>query len=899
MERHSRGGRTPRVSLTRLDEYLRALAEELSARGVSATAIVDEARGHLQDAIERGIRSGVPADVAEQRALARFGAPAVVAAAYAKPTRRRPLDTLIAAWDAATTECWTARRSLRSTPVFTAATLLILALGIAASAAVFSVAYGVLWRPLPYRDAGRLAVIEATRDYSGRAQPVPVRFSLSSLDAFRAAPDVYQSVAMVAPASATVVDDVGARRVPIAWVTDNFFDVLHPQLLQGRPLGAGDERAVVVSARFWRNALHGVDDVIGRSLVVDATSNIIVGVADATFQMPSAETDIWRLAAPTGAPSLHERGVGPFLPIVRLRPNATIAGAAGEAQSAVDRLMHDYPTRYEHMHASVRSLRDLVVGRARPALLAVLAAAVLLLAVACANVAVLFLVRRTARARAMAVRAALGASRLRLTGYATIEAGIVALAGASAGLVLSAGLVRALVALAPANVPRLDAVHVDWPTAAFAGAVGMVATMAIGLLAATRQDRATSVLKAGASANDSPTADRVRSLLVITEFALVTVLLVGAALFGRSLMRLLHADIGVSTDRVAVARVDLPTIDGASSNRQIASLDQVMTRVGGLPNVLDVAATSSLPPNVAGVQYTMTRIDEAVGRPTDYLVDAVTVTPRWFNVLRVPLVAGRVFTDADDAQHPAVMIMSRETARNLFGAGDPIGRTMTLPTTGPARHETVTLVGIIANIKYAGLDAAPNGAIYRPFAQQPWPSVFVMARTSGDPAEVASVMRPAIAGVDRRIDVSQASTLDADVSADAAPPRFRALLVATFAALATTMAGVGLYGVTAYALSRRTAEMGIRIALGATRGAIVTMAVSQVLRLAFAGVAIGMAAGYALSRMIETLLFGIAPADWVSFSAAGVILLAVSVAAALGPARRASRVDPVVALRAE
>jgi ABC-type antimicrobial peptide transport system permease subunit len=211
----------------------------------------------------------------------------------------------------------------------------------------------------------------------------------------------------------------------------------------------------------------------------------------------------------------------------------------------------------------------------------------------------------------------------------------------------------------------------------------------------------------------------------------------------------------------------------------------------------------------------------------------------------------------------------------------------------------VTLVGIIANIKYAGLDAAPNGAIYRPFAQQPWPSVFVMARTSGDPTGVASMMRPTIAGVDRRIDVSQASTLAANVSADAAPPRFRALLVAAFAALATTMAGVGLYGVTAYALSRRTAEMGIRIALGATRRAIVTMAVSQVLRLAFAGVAIGMAAGYALSRTIETLLFGIPPADWVSFSAAGVILLAVSVAAALGPARRASRVDPVVALRAD
>ncbi|HWB16324.1 MAG TPA: ADOP family duplicated permease [Vicinamibacterales bacterium] len=887
------------MSLTPLDEYLTALAKELRARGVSATEIVDEARGHLQDAIERGIRSGVPADVAERRALARFGTPSVVAAAYVRPAPRRPFDALSAAWDVTTAECRTAIRSLRSTPVFTAATLLTLALGIAASAAVFSVAYGVLWRPLPYRDAGHLAVIEATRDYSGRSQPVPVQFSLSSVDAFRAAPDVYQSVAMVAPASATVVDDVGSRRVPIARVTDNFFDVIGGHLLQGRPLRAGDERAVVVSARFWRNALHGVDDVIGRSLLVDTTPNTIVGVTDATFQTPSAQTDIWRLAVPSNTPSLQERGVGAFLPVVRLQPNATIAEATGEAQAAVDRLMHDYPMRYEHMHASARSLRDLVVGPARPALLVVLAAAVLLLAVACADVAVLFLVRRTARARDMAVRAALGASRRRLTVYATIEAGIVALAGTTAGLVLSAGLVRALVALAPANVPRLDVVHVDWPTAAFAGAVGAVATMAIGFLAAARQDRATYVLKSGASANDSPAADRGRSLLVIAEFALVTILLVGATLFGRSLIRLLHTDIGVSTDRVAAARIDLPTVDSASSDRQIATLQQIIARVGGLPTVLDVAATSSLPPNVAGPQYTMTRIDEAVGHPTDYLVDAVTVTPRWFDVLRVPLVAGRIFTDADDAQHPAVMIMSRETARNLFGAGDPIGRTMTLPTTGPSRHETVTLVGIIANIKYAGLDAAPNGAIYRPFAQQPWPSVFVMARTSGDPTEVASMMRPTIASVDRRIDVSQASTLAANVSADAAPPRFRALLVAAFAALATTMAGVGLYGVTAYALSRRTAEMGIRIALGATRRAIVTMAVSQVLRLAFAGVAIGMAAGYALSRTIETLLFGIPPADWVSFSAAGVILLAVSVAAALGPARRASRVDPVVALRAD
>lgn len=801
--------------------------------------------------------------------------------------------------DAMLLELRLAARSLTRTPVFTLAAVLTLALGIGANTAIFSVAYGILWRPLPYHDADRLVVIGAERDYTGRSKPVPTNFSLADLEDFRTRSRCFESVAMVGAISASVMDEVGPRTLLAESVTESFFSVVGGRMVLGRPLYSGDDQSVVISERLWKTQLHGMADAVGHLLTINATAYTIVGVADATFQIPSSNADLWILAKRISNPTLQQRGSGGFLPIVRLKPNATLAEAREDAQAVVAGLMRDYPTRYDHLRATAVPLRESVSGSVRPALVLVFAAVGLLLVVACANVTNLFLVRRAARTREIAVRIALGASSRRLVGQGLAEGGTVAVAGTVAGLLLATLLVRTLVQLAPEGMPRLDAVRLDWLAWTFAAALAATATVMSGLLPAAQFVATADALKSGGFSTSTSTAQRMRNALIVAQLAVVTVLLIGATLFSRSLLLLLHTNIGVSTDHLAAALMDMPYARTAPVEQQAAAMERVLNRVRALPDVVDAAATVALPPGGARLQFTMNRIDEANGQTTNYLVDAVTVTPRFFTALRVPLLKGRFFSDTDDALHAPVMIVSADTARDLFGSGDPIGRVMAIPSTGPSRQQMATLVGIIANVKYAGLAAAPNGAIYRPFAQQPWPSMFVIARTKEDPAALVDALRPAIVGVDHRIAVSQATTLDGLVSDAAAQPRFRTVLVGTFAAVGLLIATVGLYGVVAYAVSRRTFEIGIRIALGATRADVTSMVLLQGLRLSALGIATGMAVSVAFVRTLKTFLYGIAPTDSLSFVIAGVLLLGVSTFASLVPARRATRIDPIHALRSE
>ncbi|HEV3141181.1 MAG TPA: FtsX-like permease family protein, partial [Vicinamibacterales bacterium] len=625
------------------------------------------------------------------------------------------------------------------------------------------------------------------------------------------------------------------------------------------------------------------------------------GVAGADFQLPSAQKDVWVLAPPPANPNPARRGVGGFTPIGRLKNGVSAAQAAADAQRVVDSLNRDFPTRYDHIRATAVSLHDRLVGSVESPLLILFAAVGLVMVVACANVANLMLARNTARARDVAVRVALGASRGRLLGQSIADATIIASIGAAAGVLIAAGLIRAAVRLAPLDTPRLNAIHLDWPVLLFAAAATAVTALLCGAMPAIDRGPAADALKAGAwTASSDPRRARVRSVLIVAELAISIVLLVGATLFGRSLTRLMHTDLGVSTDHVAVALVDLTYGRTVTPPRQIELINGIVDRVRALPDVVAAAASASLPPNAGRLRITMTSVDEADRPMANYLVDGVTVTPGFFSTLRVPLLQGRFFTDADDADHPAVMIMSVDTARTLFKDPNPLGRTLTLPSTvRRGGSEAVTLVGVIANIKYAGLEVAPNGAIYRPFGQQPWPSMFLLARTTGDPSAVARALAPAVAGVDRGITFSTANTLDGMVSDAASQPRFRTALLASCAALALVLAAAGLYGVIAYTVSRRTTEIGIRMALGADAGDVVVMVLREGAQLAIAGIVVGIAASLALTRLVAGLLYGVAPTDPLSFAIAAAALLAIAMISTYVPARRAARVDPLVALRAE
>jgi putative ABC transport system permease protein len=801
--------------------------------------------------------------------------------------------------DAVWTELRVSARTLRNAPSFAAAAALTVALGIGASTAIFSVVYGILLRPLPYRDVDRVVVVAAERDYSGRARPEPTSFGLADVVEWQSRTQTLDSVAFMGGNSYSLADADGARTIDAADVTTSFFATLGGPMALGRGFADGDSAVVVISHGFWQTRFGGSPSALGATLTLNGRSYAIVGVAGADFQMPTAQKDVWVLAPPPSNPNPARRGVGGFTPLGRLKPGVTTAQASGDAQRVIDSLNRDFPSRYDHIRASVQPLRDRVLGSIRPALLMLLASVALLLFVACANVANLMLGRNLNRAREFAVRSALGASRGRLAARSIADAAVLSSVGSALGVFVAALLVRAAARFAPLDTPRLNAVRLDWPVLIFAAASAAITALAAGLLPALgRRPAADQLRSSGGSTSAGPSHSRAGSALIVAELAISIVLLVGATLLTRSLWRLMHTDIGVSTDHVAAARIDLAYGRSVAPDQQIAMIDNLVARIGALPGVTEAAATASLPPNAAGIRITMTQVDEADRPMANFLVDAVTATPRFFSMLHVPLLQGRFFTDADDTDHPPVMIMSEDTVRMLFKERNPIGRTLTLPST-IRRTETVTLVGIIGNIKYSGLDVAPNGAIYRPYAQAPWPSMFLLARTSGDPSGVARSLASAVAEVDRGITFARANTLDGMVADAVSQPRFRTALLGSCAVLALVLAAAGLYGVVAYGVSRRTTEIGIRMALGADRGAVVAMVLGEGARLAAAGIVIGVAASLALSRLLSGLLYGVAPTDPLSFVAAVAALFAIALVSSYLPARRAARVDPMIALRAE
>jgi len=801
--------------------------------------------------------------------------------------------------DAVWIELRASARTLRKAPSFTAAAALTVAIGIGASTAIFSVVYGILLRPLPYRDVDRIVVVAAERDYSGRARPEPTSFGLADIVEWQARAQTLESVAFMGDNAYSLADAEGARTIDASDVTASFFTALGGPMALGRGFTDGDAAVVVISHSFWQARFGGSASALGATLTLNGRPYAIVGVAGADFQIPSALKDVWVLAPPPSNPNPARRGVGGFTPIARLKPGVTIAQASADAQRVIDSLNRDFPKRYDDIRASAQPLRDRLLGSIRPALLMLLVSVALVLFVACANVANLMLARNLNRVREFAVRAALGASRGRLAARSIADAACITTAGAAMGVVLAGVLVRAAARFAPLDTPRLNAVRLDWPVLAFAAAAAAITALGAGLLPALRRRPAADRLRTGGvSATADLSQSRAGSALIVAELAISIVLLVGAMLFARSLWRLLHTDIGVSTDHVASALVDLAYGRTVAPDGQIALIDRLVARIGALPGVSEAAATASLPPNAGRLRITMTQVDDADRPMANFLVDAVTVTPRFFSMLRVPLLHGRFFTDTDDGTHEPVMIMSEDTARMLFKERNPIGRTLTLPST-IKRSETVTLVGIIANIKYAGLDAAPNGAIYRPYAQTPWPSMFLLARTSGDPSGVARSLGSAVAEVDRGITFARANTLDDMVADAASQPRFRTALLASCAVLALVLAAAGLYGVVAYGVSRRTTEIGIRMALGADRAAVVTMVLREGARLAIAGIVVGVAASAALTRLVSGLLYGVAPTDPLSFVAAAAALFAIALISSYLPARRAARVDPLTALRAE
>ncbi len=493
------------------------------------------------------------------------------------------------------------------------------------------------------------------------------------------------------------------------------------------------------------------------------------------------------------------------------------------------------------------------------------------------------------------------ASPARLLWFALAESSLVALVGGAAGVLLAVLGVQASVSLWPAGLPRADAIRVDGPVLTFALALSVALAVVCAVGPALRGLGYT--LAAGlrpAGTTSSRRGRRLRSALVVTQLAASVVLLVGAALLGRSLVRLLHSGIGVKTANVVVADVSLGLDRITTPGERIETVDRVLQSVRRIPGVLHAGVTTSLPLYGARLRYTLTDVSTGAGPARDYDVDALATTPELFSTLGVPLVEGRLFTDADTGTSQPVMITSARTARRFFGDRDPIGRVLSLPTSGrPGGHSEVTVVGVVGDIKYNALDAPADGGIYRPFRQQPWPYLYLVAQTASEPAAVAGAVRRSVAGVDPLIAVDDVRTLDDVLAGAAAEPRFRTVLLGALAVLALAVASIGLYGAVAYSVSLRTTEVGIRVALGASRTDVTGMVVREGVALACLGLAVGLSSALALERVLQRFLYGVTPHDAASFLAAPVGLLLLAVLASYVPARRAASVDPIAALRRE
>ena len=791
-------------------------------------------------------------------------------------------------------------RTLARTPALTIASIVTLALGIGANTALFTVVYGVLLRPLPFRDPDRLVQLNASRQSRGGA---PMDFSLPEFQDWQARTRSFDRLALFGFNQYSLATETGAEALRGAVVSGSFFPVLGASLTLGRALSADDDRvpSVVISHRLWTHRFQADPGAIGRSVVRNGQAYTVVGIAPAAFTFPAPDVDLWvpaEFSATLAPPQWRMRGFRAFSIVARLKAGVGLPQARQDVADVARGLVQAYPRFNQDTSATVVPLRDRLTERVRPMLLVLFGAVSLVLLVACANVACLALARTAGRAREVATRTALGATRADLVQQFLAESAVLAVAGAAAGLLVAIAAIGLLQHSGPADLPRLDAIRVDSAALAFCAALALGSGVLFGTVPVLHLSRGTPIdaLRDGRSPS-SHGVRRAHGWLVIGEVAISVTLVIGAALLVRSLAAMMREDIGVANRGVLTLKLNLSSPAFADPARQGAFLDRMVQALATVPAVQSIGLTSHLPPNVSQMHTTVSVTNEVTGRQEDYGVEIIAASEGLFGTLGVPLLGGRLFSVSDTADAPRVAVLGASAARRLFKDTDAIGRTVAVGPRDPSgRNRDPIVVGVVGDVRYS-YDAAPDGAIYLPYAQRPFRTMYLVVRTTADPPAVAGDLRRAVAALDPGLAVSDVRRLDAVVAEAAAGPRFRTILLSLMAALAIALAGAGIYGVLAFAVSQRTAEIGVRMALGAEASSVRRMVMRQGLVLSAVGILLGVGGAYVLVRVLGSLLYGISRLDALSFLAGPVFLLVVTLAASYVPARRATRVDPLVALR--
>jgi putative ABC transport system permease protein len=863
-------------------------------------AINEEMRQHLDDEYDALRRRGLSHDAA-MRALA---ADAEAAAAL----RVRPADALA-------TDLRYALRTLRNNPGFTAVVMLTLALGIGATTAVFTVVDAVMLRPYPYADMNRIMMItEVVR--TGQQMSV----AWANFQDWRAQNRVFESLGIFRGMVVNLTDRGQPERLVGSLASSDVFRAVGMQAIVGRTFTADEDkpgapRAAIVSDRFWRSHFGGDPDVTGKTITLNGESHVIVGVMPAGMRFPSRVTDVWLplgLFVPTFP---ADRGAHPGLfAVAKLKAGVTPERAAADMDTIARRLERQYPLSNTDHTVSVVPYYEQIVDNVRPALLMLMGAVAFVLLIGCANLANLMLAKADGRQRELAIREALGATRWRMAQQLLTESVLMAIGGGALGALLAWWGVTAFVATRPATIPRVDQIAVDLRVLMFALLVSIATGIAFGLAPALRAssiDVLTS-LKDAAARGTRGAGRRMRSLLVVGEVAIALVLLAGAGLAIRSFAALTAIDLGFDPAHVVTMRVSLPNARYPELPRWIAFHRELMQRASAIPGVEAAGLNSAVPLEGGGSESEVRYEGQPPPRSINEEATAClfqAVTPGYFRAMGIAVVRGRTFDERDAAETTKVAVVEEALVRKFFGDADPIGKRIAFEFTGHGASAQAIwreVIGIVRHVRHYGIAGEPaNLEVYAPLEQLPlWfrerrPALTLFLRTPLEPEQLAASVRHAVESIDREIPVYGVQTMEEYVGQATEQPRLNMMLLALFAALALVLASLGIYGVLSYIVARRTQEIGIRLALGATRGDVMRLVVGQGMALALTGIAIGVVAAWALTRAMRGLLFGVSPHDPATFAAMAALLAAIAMGASYLPGRRATRVDPMVALRNE
>jgi len=796
-----------------------------------------------------------------------------------------------------------ALRLIRKRPGVAAAAILTLALGIGANTAIFSVVNAVLLSPLPFKSSDRLVFVSigANTGFGDRTS-LPVADFL----AWRSANRACDAIAAYTGSQTVALSGIGqAEAVVATMATAQFFQALGITPALGRVWNEGDDApgapaTVIVSHDFWEHRLGSDRNAIGKPLTIQGRPHDIIGVAPPGFTFPSRYSQLWTIL-PLQPPARR----GPFflLGLGLLKPGASVAQAQADLRMAGEEVHEKFPSR-NPANYRVEPLKSVITGDVRPALMLLLAAVAAVLLVAIVNVANLLLARAAEREREIAVRVALGAGRGRIMRQLLTEVLVLAVAGAAAGWALASWATRILVAAAPPGLPRLTEIQMDLSVFGFTLLIAVGSAILSGAAPALHlSDRGfVETMQSGVRTAGRAAARRFRNGLVVVEIALALMLAVGAALLAKSLIRLQDVAIGFSPDHLVTASITVHRARYPDVPRVVAFFDDLLQRVERLPGVAGAAVTNSLPPD--GLSETDNFIVEEKppsvnrGAPVGPIL---SVSTNYFRLLRVPLLKGRWFSDIDTMSSMPVAIISESLARQHFGELEPVGRRIKQVADWPHADSNPwrTVVGVVGDVKYAGLAEQTGPAFYFPLRQVPFRSQNLIVRSRGDPSSLVSGMRDVLRGIDADLPLADIRTMDERLWAAAGQPRFRTWLMSLFGVMGLTLAAIGIHGVLSYSVAQRTREIGIRAALGATRRDLLRMVLGESLTLTIAGAGFGLALALSVGRLLSALLFAVSPTDIAVLIGATGVLVIVAIVSALMPARRAAAVDPTVALHAE